>query len=57
MKLPLFKTFDFKITVKYRQYKYYAETINKTCAVMTVLFFPAVRMFLWESSRQKLERP
>jgi len=42
MKLPLMKTFDFKINVIYGRYKYYPETINKTCVVMTALFFPAV---------------
>lgn len=57
MKLPLLKTFDFKRNVKYGQHKYYPETTNKTCTVMTVLFFPAVPVFLWDSGRPKLEQP
>lgn len=47
MTLPLLKTFDFKINVKYGWHKYYPETINKICAAVTVLFLPAVWMFLW----------
>lgn len=47
MTLPLLKTFDFKINVKYGWHKYYPGTINKICAAVTVLFLPAVWIFLW----------
>lgn len=47
MTLPLSKTFDFKINMKYGWHKYYPETINKICATMTILFLPAVWIFLW----------
>lgn len=46
MTLPLLKTFDFKINVKYGWHKYYPETINKIFAAVTVLFLPAVWIFL-----------